>query len=272
MHLVARGRLRAAMLAVGVLIAIGVAARVAVTVTPKVTKPVPVAVTRPLAIATPAPAPEPPFVLDAQLKVHRRQGGRSITLEERRSGEIIMDGDQLQLSAKTSSDGYLYLAFCSLRSQIKGLPGLSVFPSQGEIRLNANQTTPVPAEIIVDNHPGPETLYVIFSRSKLSQSDARLAEVLTIEQRKQSTAECGTQFRRAIEGSRGEITSGELKGAQRGGRSEGDDAARRDKPAVARGFEVTSANVPPGVDADADADGIVVLRYEFTHVPRPKPQ
>lgn len=188
LRLVARRRRRAVLLAVGALLVIAAAA---------VLTAVHVAGSRPSAAA------ERPFVLDAQLSVHRSQGGRSITLAELRSGEVVMDGDRLQLSARTSADGFLYLAFCSQRSQVVGLPGLSVFPPQGEIRLKANQTTPVPARLVVDDRPGLETLYVIVSRRELSQSDARLAAVLAVARQQRSTAECSAQFRGAVEGSRG---------------------------------------------------------------------
>lgn len=57
-------------------------------------------------------------------------------------------------------------------------------------------------------------------------------------------------------------------GAQRGGPSEGANAAaRHSRSAIARGIDATWDDAQPGVGADPD--GIVVLRYEFTHVPRP---
>jgi len=220
------------------------------------------------------PAPDQPFVLDTRLRVHRSQGTRSVNLDELRSGDVVMDGDRLQLSARTSSDGYLYLAFCSQRTQVPGIPELSVFPEQGEIRLIANQTTSVPAKLVVDNHPGLETLYLIVSRQELSQSDARLAEVLAIARRERSATECGAQFRGAIGGPRGRPasnghSSAALQDAQR------DESHREahiaipshNKPTVTRGFEAVWDDAQPGVNADAD--GVVVLRYEFTHVPRP---
>ncbi len=222
---------------------------------------------------TPSPEPDPPFVLDTRLAVHRSQGKRSITLDELRSGDVIMDGDRLQLSARTSSDSYLYVAFCSQRWQIPGVPGLSVFPAQGEVRLSANRMTQVPVRLVVDNHPGIETLYVILSRHELSRSDARLAEVLAIARREQNTAECGARFHKVVAGPRDTTPAPRSAGHDRpGGAQQASSAVHaappgHTKPSVTRGIDVVWDDVPRGVDADAD--GIVVLRYEFTHVPAP---
>src|SRR5215813_6229425 len=80
---------------------------------------------------SPVAGSDAPFVLETRLRVRRTQHGQSITLDEIRSGDIVLDGDRLQLSVRTSKDGYLYLAFCSQQARDPRYRGLSVFPDKG---------------------------------------------------------------------------------------------------------------------------------------------
>jgi len=82
--------------------------------------------------------PDRPFLLETRLRVQRSQDGRTIMLDELRSGDLVMDGERLRLWVKTSAQGYLYIAFCSQRAGKAGIPGLSVFPEQGGIPLRAD--------------------------------------------------------------------------------------------------------------------------------------
>jgi hypothetical protein len=127
-----------------------------------------------------------------------------------------------------------------------------------------------PVKLTVDDHPGPETLYLILARRELSESEAGLDKMLGRARLERATAECGMQFRSAI--------AGMLDGASAGSnaiavlRGEGSTGtrtapARHDKAFVMRGFEAARDDAQPGVNADEA--GVVVLRYEFTHVPRP---
>ena len=221
-----------------------------------------------------------PFVLETRLRARRTQHGQPITLDEMRSGDIVLDGDRLLLSVRTSKDGYLYLAFCSQQARDPRYRGLSVFPDEGGIRMIANQLTLAPAsnrEIELDNQPGQEALYLILSRNELSRADAGLSDVLAAARQGRETAECGAPFQAAVAGSRKGNTG------RRGWNGGGQREARAAPPAlhrgeghapspdlgkpvveVQRGGYVEIGGVQSGVEADPD--GIVVLRYELKHI------
>jgi len=107
---------------------------------------------------SPVAGSDAPFVRETRLRARRIQHGQPITLDEIRSGDIVLDGDRLQLSVRTSKDGYLYLAFCSQQARDPRYRGLSVFPDKGGgIPMVANQPTLAPArdgEIVLDHQPG----------------------------------------------------------------------------------------------------------------------
>jgi hypothetical protein len=200
------------------------------------------------------------FVLETRLRARRTQHGQPITLDEIRSGDIVLDGDRLQLSVRTSKDGYLYLAFCSQQARDPRYRGLSVFPDKGSgIPMVANQPTLAPArdaEIVLDNQPGQEALYLILSRNELSRADAGLADVLAAARRGRAATDCGAPFQAAVAGSR------------RGnpGRPALHTNPDLGKPVVEiqRGGYVEFGGGQSGVEADPD--GIVVLRYELKHI------
>lgn len=232
----------------------------------------------PHSAGSPIAGSDAPFVLETRLRARRTQHGQPITLDEMRSGDIVQDGDRLQLSVRTSKDGYLYLAFCSQEATEPRYRGLSVFPDQGGIRLIANQPTLAPAsngEIVLDNQPGQEALYLILSRNELSRADAGLADVLAAARRGRETADCGAPFQGAVAGSRNGNTG---RRGWNGGRHEARAALpaphsgagyapnpNLGKPVVQiqRGGYVEFGGVQSGVEVDPD--GIVVLRYELKH-------
>jgi hypothetical protein len=228
---------------------------------------------------SPVAGSDAPFVLETRLLARRTQHGQSITLEEIHSGDIVLDGDRLQISARTSKDGYLYLAFCSQQARDPRYRGLSVFPKKGGISMVANQPTLAPArdaEIVLDSEPGQETLYLLLSRNELSRADGGLADVLAAARRGRVTTECGASFQAAVAGSRRGNTGSrgwngglrEAMAAPSTSHSKEEHAPNPElgKPVVKieRGGYVEFGGVQSGVEADPD--GIVVLRYELKHV------
>jgi hypothetical protein len=217
--------------------------------------------------------PDVPFVLEAGLRVHRIRDGQPITLGDVRSGDIVMDGDRLQLSVRTSRDAYLYLAFCSQQAKAPQYRGLDVFPEQGGIPIVANQSTLAPArdaEIVLDDQQGQEALYIILSREDLSHADAQLASVISAARRGREISDCGTTFQGTLGGPHQTTTVRRVwSGGHRGAgpsaitHMQSPDAG---KPMVEieRGGRVVFGGAQPGIEADPD--GIVVLRYELKHI------
>jgi hypothetical protein len=222
-----------------------------------------------------------PFVLETKLRARRLNNAFPVTLDDVRSGETLMDGDRLQVTVRTSTDAYLYLAFCSQSGSSPRYHGLSVFPPVGAIPLAANVLAFAPAppdEIVLDNKPGPETLYLIFSRTELPRADSGLAAAIAAARQGRETTDCGARLRGA--------TATTLKAGSQswsGGRPAPPDPgapglasehspspdrmASRGKPVVEierGGGVVWSGGSPAGVAADPD--GIVILRYDFKHV------
>ena len=230
---------------------------------------------------SPVAGADAPFVLETRLRARRTQHGQPITLDEIHSGDIVLDGDRLQLSVRTSRDGYLYLAFCSPQARDPRYRGLSVFPDQGGLRMVANRPTLAPArdgkigEIVLDNQPGQEALYLILSRSELSRADAGLANVLAAARRGHETTDCAP-FQAAVAGSRkGGTGRRGWNGAQHEARAtlpvprSGAGYVPnpdRGKPVVQiqRGAYVEFGGVQAGIEADPD--GIVIQRYDLKHI------
>jgi hypothetical protein len=106
-----------------------------------------------------------------------------------------MTGDHIQVFAQTTEDTYMYLAFCAEDRH------LVVFPSRGSISTPAGTTTVAPdkdASLVVDDHLGSETLYVILSRADLVSTDPRLADAIHAAQSGEAAADCGPGFQRAV--------------------------------------------------------------------------
>jgi hypothetical protein len=223
------------------------------------------------------------FVLESTLRARRIHHGRPTMSLELSNGATVVDGDRLQVSVRTSQDAYLYLAFCSQNATDPRHPGLKVFPGGGAIRVKAYETTIAPdraAEIVLDEKPGQEALYLILSRVELSSSDSGLAQVLTAARQGNQSADCGTSFRATVAGSRKEnepnaVWSGKLR--SRESRHLATDTASRtpkrtkvsaeQDPVVEiqRGGDIVWNNGMP-MGLEADPDGIVILRYGLTHV------
>jgi hypothetical protein len=222
---------------------------------------------------SPVAGSDAPFVLETRLRARRMQHGQPITLDEIRSGDTVLDGDRLQLSVRTSKDGYLYLAFCSQQARDPRYRGLSVFPDKGGgIPMVANQPTLAPArdgEVVLDHQHGQEALYLILSRHELSRADAGLADVLAAARRGREATDCGAPFQAAVAGSHKRTTG---RRGWNGGPREASAAPPATNPdlgkpvvEIQRGGYVELGGSQSGVEADSD--GIVVLRYELKHIP-----
>jgi hypothetical protein len=224
-----------------------------------------------------------PFVLETKLTALRRRDGRTMNLVLG-NGATVIDGDRLKVFLRASQDGYLYVAFCSQNARDPRYHGLKVFPEDGAIRVRAQQMTIAPdpmADIVLDDRPGPEALYLILSRRELSHADAELAQVIADARQGHESADCGEPFQRAITGPRKKTS--ERRVTHLGGSGAPPVQPRRTRPKA-------SSPSPPASEADpvveiqrggdvvwnhgamgvaADPDGIVVLRYRLTHVAAP---
>ena len=229
-------------------------------------------------------APDAPFVVEARLRAHRTRNGRTITFDDVHSGDSVLDGDRLQLSVRASGQAYLYLGFCSQHAGDPRYHGLSVFPETGSIQIMAHETVTVPTtEIVLDNKPGQETLYLIVSRVELSDADAELANVIAIARQGKETVDCGAPLHSAMAGpSKGGKLRPDRSGGGRGSADPKPRPAAGPKPParpantgggrppvdIERGGDIVSKEgAQPGVEADLE--GIVVLRYELQHAPAP---
>jgi hypothetical protein len=131
----------------------------------------------------------PPFTLQIGLRIH---GSREGPLSD---GDTVVTGDRIQVFAQTTEGAHLYLAFCTEDRN------LFVFPSHGSISTPAGTTTVAPgkdASLVVDDHLGSETLYVVLSRADLVSTDPRLADAIHAAQRGGVAADCGPHFQRAV--------------------------------------------------------------------------
>jgi Domain of unknown function (DUF4384) len=152
-----------------------------------------------------------PFTLQIGLRVH---GSREGPLSD---GDTVMTGDRIQVFAQATEDAHMYLAFCAEHRN------LAVFPSHGSLFTPAGTTTIAPgkdASLVVDDHPGSETLYVILSRADLATTDPRLADAIHAAQPGGAAADCGPRFQRAL-------TTGSLAEASEVGPSDEEPRARR---------------------------------------------
>lgn len=204
-----------------------------------------------------------PFVLEATPHARRLQNGISIARGELHDGDTVTNGERLQLSLRTSERAHVVLAFCSQLAAGSTSYGLTMYPAQGSIQVNANETTILPdkaSEIVLDDKPGREALYLIVSHDELSLADSRLAAAFTAARQAGQAADCGGPFRAALAGpSQARPAPGPL----RSDRSPPMPPATKREPVVVieRGGDVVWNS---GVNGDTS--GIAVLRYGFTHV------
>jgi hypothetical protein len=230
------------------------------------------------------------FVLEATLRARRLHRDHPIVLLELANGSTVLDRDRLQMYVRTSQDAYLNVAFCSQHADDRRFAGLKVFPDVGALRVRAYETAIVPdrmAEIVLDDKPGPEAIYLVLSRVELSTSDAELAQLIASARRGHELSDC----------------TGPLKGPTRDVRPDGTPAPPPPRkapipgkrPTPSRGPSAspsgTSKTPPPrpedepvvelqrggdivwnhdAIGLEADPAGIVVLRYGLTHVAAPE--
>jgi len=227
------------------------------------------------------------FVLESALRARRIHNGRPAMFLELSNGATVIDGDHLQVSLRTSQDAYLYLAYCSQHAQDPRYPGLKVFPEERALRVRAYETTIAPdkaADIVLDDKPGQEALYLILSRVELSGSgsDSELTQVIAFARQGSQSADCESSLRTTAAGARNErkvnrVWSGNPQSRGRrqappsapssmlkrtGARPEADPVVE-----IQRGGDIVWNNGAMGVEADPD--GIVILRYGLTHVAAP---
>jgi len=227
------------------------------------------------------------------LKVRQSKNGAPRDL---RDGDTAMTGDRIHLSILTSSDAYLYLAFCAHRA-------LAIYPQHG-IRTRAGDLMTAPdLDLMLDDIPGPEVIYVIVSRRELSIADPKLADAIAAQRPSGMTADCGPGFEATLAGNPAPgtapptpITTQVIRGERL--RKKPTTATRPDvtasggnHPPPPQAAPLRIANPPPDPDFErnpgiivwyghdgatgptdvvaADDDGIAVVRHTFLHIPRP---
>lgn len=230
----------------------------------------------PVAASAEAPAQiEVGFIVESALRARRPRRGQPDLLLELGNGATAIDGDRLQIQVRTSRDAYLYLAFCSQHASDPRYAGLVVFPDRGAIRVTAFETTVAPnpaAEIVLDNQPGQESLYLIFSRIELSRADTELADAIAAARQGNQTTDCGaalktTPARSTAAGKPLRVWNGKPTSPKRRSARNSELRPRDDDPVVEiqRGGDIVWKHGEP-VGLDADPDGIVVLRFGLNHV------
>ncbi|HWU90041.1 MAG TPA: hypothetical protein VN253_22415 [Kofleriaceae bacterium] len=193
-----------------------------------------------------------PFELEV---TPRLLGSRNTNL---RSGDKVVTRDKIKITARTSVDTHLYLAYCARDRR------LAFYPSEGSIEAKAGKTTYAPdqkADIVLDDQIGPEVLYVIASRRRLDLADPELAAAMSKVRPGAANVDCGAPLEQVLAMRRPARSDlGHAPGTAAG------RAARVPPPAeLDRGGYIKWTDAGE-VSAGGDRDGIVVVRYNFTHV------
>lgn len=200
---------------------------------------------------------------------------------ELRDGDVVKSGDRIQLTIQTKVNSLVYLAYCSTQG------GLAWFPEQGGLRAKANAPLIAPGEhgaIVMDDHVGLETLYVVVTQRELSVADHELANAIERSRAGGAAKDCAAPFDsqtgRSPVRKPGKIHSKTLMprdsptvanrassgGAQAGG---ADLAAATERPepdvGMVRGGYIAWDDRHQ-VNAKVDPSGIAILRYTFRHV------
>lgn len=214
-----------------------------------------------------------PVDLQVALQVRGSRAG------ELRDGGIVHSGDRIQLTIQTKEDSHTYLAYCSTSG------GLAWFPAQGSILARANTPIIAPAErasIVMDDNPGPESLYVVISQRQLSMADQELSNLIETSRAGGVTKDCERPFgdprRRtpmrpsAPARKKAARTAPPTVGARASDAGAQDtNAAEADLPApdvgLVRGGYIAWDDLQQ-VTARVDPSGIAILRYTFHHVAR----
>lgn len=219
--------------------------------------------------------------LDHSLQVRQTKGG---VPRELRDGAEVRKGDRIRASVVTSEDAYLYLAFCSDHQ-------LTVYPSQAGIRTSAGDSVTVPeggGDLIVDDVPGTEVLYLILSRKELSLADKQLAEAIrTTGQEEVDCSRLDDKLARPASGAsrahqprkktlRGDVVAKKPMPARPAPSvtapakpSSPDETTPPPDPDYIRKGDMvwySTKGESPGEVVAADAGGIAIVRYRFDHV------
>lgn len=183
---------------------------------------------------------------------------------ELRNGDLVQSGDRLQLKIVSKTDSHLYLAYCNAKGS------LAWFPPRGSLLAKADTLVTVPAErasIVMDDNPGPESLYALVSQQELSLADHELSQLI-------ESSRAGGETRKTDEArdcQRPFIKRSPTKKPNKKGRRTPPAGAASAAPAptveLIRGGYIVWDD-PQQVTARVDASGIAILRYAFTHVAR----
>jgi hypothetical protein len=168
---------------------------------------------------------------------HSLQVRRSLTgvPRELRDGDTVIAGDRIRVVVQTSVDAYLYLAFCSQR-------GLTLYPSQGGVRTQAGVLASVPlnTDLVVDDEPGTEVLYVVASTVDISLADPRLAAALATKRPSNAAQDCGPTLDASLRSPPSVPRPAALQAAQR---------QLAPTPKVIRGQPVAKRPMPASVES-----------------------
>ncbi|HET7499649.1 MAG TPA: hypothetical protein VFK02_01555 [Kofleriaceae bacterium] len=210
------------------------------------------------------------FVLEASLRARRMVKDRQPLLFEVGNGATVLDGDGLQLYVRTSKDAYVYLAFCSRHAADPRVPGLKVFPDTGALLAHGYETAILPdraAEIVLDDTPGPEALYVVLSQSELSTADTELAQLIVSARRGHERSDCTQPLAVHKDGRPSQQAPRKVPAP---GPRQAPPKRHEAEPVVEiqRGGDIVWKHGTLGVEADPD--GIVVLRYGLNHLEAPR--
>lgn len=181
--------------------------------------------------------PQGRLAIDQTLQV---RASRTAAPRELHDGDQVANGDRIRATVVTSEDAYLYLAFCAGHE-------LAMHPSQRGVRTRAGDPTVVPegaGELVIDGDPGSEVLYIMVSRTELSLADPHLREALATGGRGANATDCGAGV---------------------------DAASPQDEPDFIRGPGTIAGYggggiQGPGEVVAADAGGVAIVGYRFTHV------
>jgi hypothetical protein len=199
-----------------------------------------------------------PLGFDHALEV---RGSTTPVFRELRDGDTLVTGDRIRASVTTSSEAYLYLAFCADQH-------LQMYPSQRGVRTRAGQRTVVPeggGELVLDAHPGTEVLYLIVSRAELSQADPHLASLVVGDGGRPVACDASVDI--GLVKPWTEPHSNVLRGERipkraPPPRADGRGSAGPPGDAV---WSAADGSVGPGTVITADEDGIAIVRYRFRH-------
>jgi hypothetical protein len=181
---------------------------------------------------------------------------------ELRDGDTVTTGDAIRASITTSTDAYLYLAFCADQR-------VQVYPSQRGVRTRAGERVFVPeggGELDLDSHPGSEVLYLIVSQDELSVADPGLAALLVASGDGTRPVACDASLDEKLVTSAVSPPSNVLRGESVPRKSGQPAPGVAGNPGDVVWYAIDGAS-RPGTVVEADASGIAVVRYRFLHVP-----